>query len=274
MKKILFVCDGDNFSIGAFALIKLLQEKEPISVKGIFFTPVDFQELIPISYIPTAEPYVKLKSKERMIVKKSKESFIKNCDSLNISFDIHDENEEWTVESFAKETRFADLAIISEELFCADLSQHQPNIFMQEALRHAECAVILVPENFKSIDRIVVAYDGKKESMFALRQFSHLLSQFTDIPSEFVFLKNEENDEIPDADLLKEYARLHFNSISITKLHIDPKKYFASWTNDKKNILLVAGSFSRSVVSELFKSSFSAEIIHGHQLPVFIAHHS
>jgi len=37
--------------------------------------------------------------------------------------------------------------------------------------------------------------------------------------------------------------------------------------------LLVAGSYGRSAVSDLFHSSFAEQVIHEHKMPVFIAHH-
>ena len=80
MKKILFICDGDNFSKGAMEFIKLLHNDEPVFVKGLFFTPIDFQQLVPISYIPIAETFVKLKEKEKQVVQESMNKFISECE--------------------------------------------------------------------------------------------------------------------------------------------------------------------------------------------------
>ncbi len=272
MKKILFVCDGDNFSNGAIEFIKQLRDNEPLSVKGLFFEPIDFQELIPVSFIPIAEPYVKLKKEEKKLVKKSMEKFVNACESNNINFHA-DENKEVDKDLLIKESRFADLLVMSEELFCSNLTDRQPNIFMKEILQSAECPVIVVPENFNRLVRIVVAYDGKKESMLALKQFCNLLPQFTDLPTEFVYIKDEESDEIPDEGLLKEYVKAHFNSTSVFKLHFDAKKYFATWAEMRKNMLLVAGSFGRPALSSLLHSSFAGQIISDHKMPVFITHH-
>ncbi len=274
MKKILFVCDGSNFSNGAFEFLKMMHENAPISVTGIFFTPVDFQQLVSISYIPVAEPYVKLKEKEKIMVEESRELFVKKCASSGITHSTILENQEWNGDLFARETRFADIVLMSGELFCAELSNYQPNVFMQEALRKAECPVILVPEHFKALDRIVIAYDGKKESMFALKQFCYLFAQFSELPAEFVYVKDEENEIIPDQESLKEYARLHFSSLGVAKLHFDARKHFSAWTDDKKNSLLVAGAFSRAGVSNLLKTSFAEKVVHDHNIPVFIAHNS
>jgi hypothetical protein len=272
MKKILFVCDGANFSTGAFEFVKMLNDHGKVSVKGIFVEPIDFQQLLSVSYVPIAKPYVELKNKEQQIVEQSRQKFKNLCENCGISYSLDKENVEWGNGSFAKETRFADMVVISEELFCADILNDQPNAFMQEALHVAECPVVLVPENFKSLERIIVAYDGGTQSMFALKQFCQLLPELFEKPAEIVYSKKEETDEMPDLNLLKEYSRNHFNNVAISKLHFNSDKYFATWCEEKKNGILVAGSYSRSAISNLIKKSFAQKIIHEHKMPVFLAH--
>jgi hypothetical protein len=273
MKKILFVCDGDNFPKGAFQFIRQLSMNERVSVKGIFFNPIDYEEMIALSHMRLAEPFVKFEEDEKRLVMKSKEQFANQCENSRIQYHILEKSQGWDKEIFKNESRFADLAVISEELFCSDLFSPQPNFFMQEALRGAECPVLVIPEKFEMPDRVAIAYDGKPESMFALKQFTYLLPQFTDLPTDFIYVKNEGSEEIPNSDLLREYSRLHFASMGTSKLHFDAKKYFASWLEDKKNVMLVTGSFARSSVSNLFNRSFADKVIHDHTSPVFIAHH-
>jgi hypothetical protein len=272
MKKIAFVCDGGNFPNGAFEFLRMLNNEEPVSARGIFFEPIDFQQLVSISYIPVAGPYARLKEEERALVKQSRDEFAKRCEASGIQYSIDHEDGEWVGELFSKQTRFADLALMSEELFCSDFSGSQPNVFMQEALRMAECPMLLIPEGFTSLDRMVIAYDGRKESMFAVKQFCYLLPRLAELPAEFVYVKDEETDDIPDIDLLKNYLRTHFGSPEVSKLHFDAHKYFTTWAEEKKNALLVTGSYSRSAVSNFLKSSFAEQVVREHQMPVFVAH--
>jgi hypothetical protein len=272
MKKILFLCDGDNFSRGAFEFIKQMAGNEPVTVKGLFFTPIDINQLIPVSYMPLSEPYVKLKEHEKEVVRKNEKYFISECEAYGIRHQVQSYTKEWNKETLVKESRYADLVIISEELFCCDTFDQQPNYFMEEAIHHAECPVIVVPENFRAVERIAIAYDGKKESMFALRQFANLFPNLMDCPSDIVHIKDDESEEIPDHELLLEYSKAHFEAQYTSKLHFDPKKYFTSWLDNKKNVLLVTGSFSRSGVSNMFRESFATEVISNHSCPIFIAH--
>jgi len=272
MKKILFACDGDHFPEGAFKFIKSLQVNEPVNLKGMFFTGVAIRQLSSPVYSDFAAPYVRLVGEERQSLIKSRERFIHGCESYGIRYKIEEYEDGWDQGRFIKETRFADLALISEQLFCKEILEDQPNSFMEEALRIAECPVMIMPESFSSVERIVVAYDGKKESAFALKQFSHLFSQFDELPVEFVYVKDDETDDIPDMDLLKEYSNAHYDAGNITKLHFDAGHSFSKWLQNKKNTLLVAGSFSRSGTSMLFKPSFVDQIIRKSSIPVFIAH--
>jgi hypothetical protein len=274
MKKILLLCDGDNFPSGAVRFIRNMRENETLYVKGLFFTPVDTVEMIPVGFIPVSGPYEKLKQEEKMLVNKSREKFIQSFENAGIKYDIHPQIEEWNLDLFIEESRFADLVVFSEELFCRNILESQPNYFMIEALRTSESPVIMVPENFRSVDHLAFAYDGGKESMHAIKQFIYLFPDLINLPSEFVHIKNESVDDIPGRDLLREYTFSHFENQHTSKLHFDPKKYFTSWLENKKNVFLVSGSFSRSIFSNTFKKSFAENVIAEHTCPIFISHFS
>ena len=143
---------------------------------------------------------------------KSQDQFIEAFENAGIKYEIHPHIGEWNRELFVKESRFADLVVISEELFCANAMEIQPNFYMIEALRASESPVVVVPENFKCIDHLAFAYDGGKESMFAIKQFAYLFPNLTDLPSEFVHIKDEEADDIPERALLGRIYLFSFRS--------------------------------------------------------------
>jgi hypothetical protein len=272
MKKILFLCDGDNFSEASFEFIRQLSVHETITVKGLFFTPIDIDQLVAISYMPVTAPYARFIEQEKEMVRKSQQRFIHACEDAGLRHQVHTYTNEWNKDIVEKESRYADLVVLSGELFCRDVPDRQPNYFMEETLRLAECPVIVVPENFRVIERVAIAFDGKKESMFALRQFANLFPDLMELPTDIVHIKNDEDDDIPDRNLLLEFTKAHFEAQYTSKLHFDPKKYFANWLDEKKNVFLVTGSFSRSAFSNMFRESFTTDIINRHSCPIFIAH--
>jgi hypothetical protein len=273
MKKILLPWDADNFPKGAFQFIKLLRIHEPVSVKGIFFSSTDRELLTSGVLVPSRDSFVKTGKAEKQTAEQSKSKFIQHCDMNRISHHIHETREKWDKDLFIKESRFADLIVVGQEFFDSNaFDEQEPSLLMQEALHSSECPVVVVPDSFRSVDRIAIAYDGKKTSMFALKQFSYLFPQFTDLPAEIIYIKNEDSDAIPDRDLLQEYANWNFDSLTAFKLHFDLKKYFAAWLEHKKNVIWVTGSYARSAASNLKNSSFADQIIRDHSNVLFIAH--
>ncbi|MBS1598880.1 MAG: universal stress protein [Bacteroidetes bacterium] len=271
MKKILFLSDAENFPKGAMRFVRLLHESEHFLVKGIFYSPIGFEQVLPVGFPPTPPLYVVDRLEEVKALKESKEQFMHQCENRGIRFRVDEKEEVWDKDRFAKESRFADLVIIGEQFFSSSFFTGRPNYFLEEVLHFSECPVIVVPEAFENISRLAIAYDGKKESMFALKQLTNLLPDFADLPCEIVYIKNDKKSDIPDIDLLKEYASAHFDCLAERKLNFE-NKYFATWLEEKRNVMLITGSYSRSTISNLLKQSFTDGIIRDSTCPIFIAH--
>lgn len=272
MKRILFVCAGDNIPKGAFAFLQSLRQEEPVSVTGLFFCPIDNEAFAVVSQVPVAGPYLRLKEKEKKILDANKAQFARQCDEHHIKYEIHCNEEEWYKDILAKESRFSDLLLLSAELFYDNIESEQPNSLLQEALHVAECPVMIIPEDYTPFEHLAIAYDGTKESLYAIKQFCYLLPHYTDLPTEFIYAKNDNTKDIPDIDSLKSYAKLHFSSMNFSKLQFKAASYFATWIGEKQKLLMVCGSFGRSSFSYVTKRSFAEEMIRDHKMPIFIAH--
>lgn len=272
MKRILFVSTGEKFPQGAFSFLRQLEEEEPVCLTGLFFCPLDYDLISSASHVPIAAPYLRVRAKEKEMVDKNKELFASQCQTFHIKQHTHENDERWNKALFAKESRFSDLVVLSGELFCEDGGQKQPNMYLQEALHSAECPVMVVPEEYSPVQHLIIAYDGTKDSLYAIRQFCYLFPQYTDLPTEVVFVKDESSEEIPDLENLKQFTRMHFSSMGFSKLHFRAANYFASWIGEKMSVMLITGSFGRSAFSYVTKRSFAEQVIADHGMPVFIAH--
>ena len=272
MKKIVFACDGKNFSNGAFEFIKWIREREPVLLTGVFFSSVNYQTLIATTIGGNAGAYLDYTEETEKEVADSLKLFENNCRKNNISYRVHHESPSWNPEEIRKETRFADLLVISAELFCSDINANQPNSYMRQVLHNAECPVVVTPEKFTPPGQVIFAYDGRKESMFALKQFCYVFPELTRLETNIVHMREDESDIIPDLDYAEEYTGCHFDNLNFQKQHFNPKKYFAACTSEEKNLMVVSGSFSRSGISAILDKSFAEDMIHDHRYPVFIAH--
>jgi hypothetical protein len=272
MKQVLIVGAGHAFPEGPFAFLRGMKEQERVHARGLFFRPVDYSALAANSPGASLAPVMELEENEIEVIAANKALFTHQCEQYYIPYSLHKNDRQWDKDLLIKESRFADLILISGELFYADTDNNQPNQYLRKVLHSAECPVLVVPENFTSIEHLFIAYDGSRESLYAIKQFCYLFPEFTDLPAEVVYVNEEASDTIPDFDRLNQFTRLKFDSMSFSRLHIKASNSFATWISEKKNVLLVSGSFSRAPLSYLGRRSFAEDVIHDHQLPVFIAH--
>ncbi len=270
MKKILLVCDGNNFPEGALEVIKLINEKSLIEATGIFLSSVEYAY---IWYSDDFNPNSILKGfieEEKLNMEKSIQHFKTLCIKNTINYKIHF-NDDFIISAMEKESRFADLMVMSSELFYKTLSDHQPNTITKNILHYAECPVLLVPEKMEKIEKIILSFDGSENSVFAIKQFVYLLPEFCNLETYLVYA-DDKIDFTPDIKAISEFASLHFSNLKIEKLDFNPKKHFSIWASEEKNAMLVSGAFSRSSFSRLLKKSFINDVISDHDIPVFVAH--
>lgn len=271
MKKILLVCDGSNFSEGAFKMATYLQSLEPVLLTGVFLGAEVFKYVyLDADYV--AEDVAGILHDDEEEISKSRERFTTLCRKHSIEYRVHEDISFYSLEDLKKETRFADLAIIGSEMFYRNFDDQQPNSYLIDTLHHAECPVLLVPEQFDTTSGNILAYDGSEASVYAIKQFANLFPELCNNTTLLVYA-TDDNKDIPDLPYIEELATRHFTHLSIFKLDIDPKEQFATWLSGRKNSILVTGSYGRSNLSNLFRRSFVTKAIEAHNVPVFITHH-
>lgn len=172
------------------------------------------------------------------------------------------------------ETRFADMLIVAPEMSLDDNIEGSPTRFIKELLLKSECPVILAPLSFDSIDEILLAYDGGKSAVFAIRQFTNLFPELTD-KKITVLQVNEQHSEDPviEKEKIQKLLQLHYSSIDFTILHGNSSDGLLGYLIGKRNIFVVMGAFGRNMVSNFFKQSTAQRILSTLNLPVFISHH-
>lgn len=273
MKKILLVFDGINFSEGAFEFARKLNEKSKILATAVFVPQVNYANLW--SYAGTAGTGVSIpmiEDDDAELVEKNIERFESLCRDNEIEFRVHKDFYDFALPELRRETRFADVVILGSESFYSNIGIGEPNEYLKMALHDVECPIVIVPEKFAFPENNILAYDGSDSSVYAIKQFAYLFPEFTKQPTILVYSKDEYEDEIPKVEYIEELAGRHFPDLTITKLHLDAKNFFADWIRSKENAILVSGSFGRSSLSRVFKKSFIKDVIRDHKLPLFITH--
>jgi hypothetical protein len=273
MKKVLLAFDGTQFSEGAFNFARKLNEKQSLLLTGVFIPQTVYANLW--SYAggmagPSFIPYIEEANSD--VVETNIKHFEELCVANGIQYKVHKDFYDFALPELRRETRFADLMILSSEKFYENIVGEDASDYMKDALHMAECPVLVVPEKAGFPKTNLLAYDGTESSVFAIKQFAYLFPEFTANKTTLVYSKESSDAKMPDEEYIEELAQQHFPNIDFKKSRVEPKHFYQKWANDNKNSILVSGSFGRSFLSQIFKKSFVNDVIEAHRIPVFIAH--
>lgn len=275
MKKIILAFEGTHFSEGAFEFARQLNEKNRILLTGVFLPQVVFSNLWSYADGANGPLFIPLvEDEDAKSVNQNIEKFQEQCVRFNIEHRVHRDFYDFALPELKRETRYADLVVLGSESFYRNVGVGEPNDYLKEALHAAECPVVIVPEKYSFPTSNVLAYDGGESSIYAMKQFAYLFPELIDNPTLLVYMQKEkdEEDSVKDMVNIEEWATRHFTDLTISRMELDPKKYFATWISERQASFLVSGSFGRSALSQMFRKSFVTEVLRDHRVPVFVTH--
>ena len=272
MKKVLLAFDGSHFSEGAFNFARGLNELQPVLLTGLFVPQINYANLWSYANAAGGPSFIPLlEDQDSEVIQENIERFEKLCKQNSIEYRVHKEFFDFALPQLRKETRFADLAILSSETFYQNVGIGMPNEYLKDVLHSAECAIVVVPEKYEFPKTNILAFDGSESSVFAIKQFVYLFPELCNNETLLVYA-DEAGNPFPESTSMEELATRHFANLTFFKLGVEPREHFASWISDSKSAILVSGSFGRSSLSQLLKRSFVFDVIRDHRLPVFITH--
>lgn len=274
MKKIILAFDGKHFSEGVMQMAEWLNEKQPVLMTGVFLSPVDYREIIGYSGMGIGTPVMMPPIEtDDSLVNENIRKFRERCTHGGFEFRVHKDTDLFALQELITETRFADLLVVSSELFYENIQKNQPNDYLRKTLHESECPVLLVPENFIPPFSLILSYDGKASSVFAIKQFTYLFPELCGLDTLLISLNGEDEEEMPSRENISELCARHFDNMTMEHIAGENKKSFAAWVSEKRGSLLVTGAFGRGELSSLFRKSFITDVIREHKIPIFIAHH-
>lgn len=278
MKKFLAVFDGYKFSKSTMNYAIQLAQLSEAHLVGVFLDDFIYHTYSYRKVFDESEtPYKTIKELDTADQDKRDQAvsvFQKACGKAKINFSVH-RDESIAIQELKHESLFADLIIINKGESFTRFREKTPTRFIKNLLSDMQCPVLVVPGSFISIDRIVLLYDGRPSSLFAIKMFSYLLGGLKTLPVEIFTAKDTflDNLRLPDSKLVRELIKRHFPHAKITVVKGDPHKEIAGHLrNHKENELVVLGAYRRSELSRLFKISMADMLMKELDTPLFIAH--
>lgn len=184
----------------------------------------------------------------------------------------HDRN--IAIHDLKHESIYADLLIIDSKETLTHYTEKLPTRFIRDLLGDSQCPVLIVPQKYKTIDKIILLYDGEPSSVHAIKMFSYLLPQLKHLDTEVISVKPVNSIlHLPDNKLMKEFMKRHYPNAKYTVMK--------GWAEDEivkhlkqtsENALVVMGAYRRGTVSRWFRESMADSLMKEVKLPLFIAH--
>ncbi len=204
-------------------------------------------------------------------------SFTSGCIQREVQALIHHDKGD-PLHNIIEESRYADL-LIADPSFSFDHELRVPSRFVTELLGKAECPVLIAPEYYEELDEIVMAYDGSRSSVFAIKQFYYQLPKLADKRIIVLHINKESNNGHATSRQhihFREWLDMHFAKVSFLELTGDARdilfEYFMVH-NDHNNKMLVTGAFGRNYLSTFFRPSTADLVLKAVDIPIFITHY-
>jgi len=272
MKKILLPLEGTSYHRELLDFAAALNERSKILLTTTLLPEADYAQLWTASggveeplYIAPAVDVDKLVAGNSARVKRY-------CEEHSIACQVHEDRFDFALGAIRRETRFADLLLLSSSHFFETVDDRQPNAYMKEVLHHAECPVLLLPEKPTLPGEIILAYDGSASSAYAIRQFAYLFPEFNRLRTTLVCINEDVNACIPEEALVREWCEQHFKHFRALRLHMRTDLFYDTWLGMMQQPWVVSGAFGRSDWSRLFHHSFINRLLRAHDVPLFVAH--
>ncbi|MBP6023433.1 adenine nucleotide alpha hydrolase family protein [Ferruginibacter sp.] len=277
MKKIIAAFDGLKFSQSTLDYSINMAKQTNAYLAGVFlddFTYTSYKIYDLVGKEGVTEQQLKdYTEKDKARRDKSTFNFEKSCKKAGLNFGIHHDRN-IAIKELLHESIYADLMIIDRKETLTHYPEKIPTRFIRDLLADVQCPVLLVPQNYKPLDKIVILFDGEPSSVHALKMFGYMFPMLKHLPAEVISVKNMNSDlHVPDFKLMKEYIKLHYPKVVFTVLKgLAETEIVTHLKNEKHNCIIVTGAYRRGMVSRWFRASMADALMKEIKLPLFIAH--
>lgn len=275
MKKIIAVFDGLSYSQSTEAYAIQFANDGNTHLVGLFLDDFTYHSyyLHEHEYAALLKEKIAGDEKDQHTRKAAAEKFQSACQKAGIEHTVHHDRSIASQE-LLHESIYADLIVLDKKESFQHTNKQFPADFIQDMLANAECPVLIVPSEFRAIEKIILLYDGGPSSVYAIKTFSYLFPGFNRFPTEVICVRNEMlNLHLPDNFLMKEFMKRHFPEAVYKVLKGNAENEIVKYLkNRKQHELLVMGAYERSRLSRWFKASMADKLMLQLKTPLFVTH--
>lgn len=277
MEKILFVTDAVKLNIQHLDFACFLANLTRSRLVGVFLENLEHEvrskETLQQLAAATAVPNASIRTMKGNYCELQIKTFKEGCERRGVSCHVHRDRGVPALEVLS-ESRYADLIVIDPAISFGNQRENIPTTFVQEVLRDAECPVVIAPDAFDGIDRVIFTFDQSRSAVFAIKEFTHLFPEMHDRKAVILSIRAPGETAMEEKYKLKEWLRAHYEDIDLVVL--EDKHLRAGLLENllaQKNAFIVMGAFGRGQLSNFFAPSHATPVVRFVSQPVFIAHY-
>jgi hypothetical protein len=196
MKKISAAFDGLKFSTSTMEYAISIAINSKALLSGVFLDSFLYHSFKIYDMIGSKGiSSVKMKhtlTKDKEMRLKSAATFKKACTKANIKYIVH-HDESFAIQELLKESIYSDLVLISADETFNHFTEERPTEFIRELLEGTQSPVIIVPHEYKAIEKVILLYDGKPSSVFAIKMFNYMMPWMQSFETEVISV-TDQND--------------------------------------------------------------------------------
>jgi nucleotide-binding universal stress UspA family protein len=277
MKKIIAAFDGLKYSTSTRDHALALAKQTGIHLCGYFMDDPVYNSFSLYDVVVNQQADEHLLDKYRQADDRLRQvsalNFETNCIQQNLAYTIHcDKN--IAHQQIVHESIYGYLLLICKTESLSRYPEKTPTRFVRELLENTCCPVLLVPESYTPIQKIVLLYDGAPASVFAIKMFSYILPEYMLLETEIISVSGTDNMEhTPDDKLMREFLTQHYPTAKRTILSGNPEVVIPQYMKQQPpGTMAVLGSYARGNVSRWFRQSMADVLMKETDIPMFVAH--
>jgi hypothetical protein len=240
----------DDFSYHSYRMADLLDEKKKMDKRL-----KDFEK------------------KDKETRDRAAQQFEMACKRANLEYTIHHDRS-IAIHELLHESIYADLLVIDSKETFTNFKEDPPTHFIRDMLAEVQCPALVVPQQYRPPEKIILLYDGGPSSVFAIKMFSYLFPSLKTLETEVISVNSDKVElHIPDIKLMKEFMQRHFPGAKYKMMKGYPEAEILQYVKKQnRNAMVVLGAYRRGMVSRWFRASMADALMRHAKLPLFIAH--